>query len=57
MFQVAGQSAVMANAPADLRTLAAERGWFIAPSNDEDGVASVIEAVIASKQDLSTALH
>jgi hypothetical protein len=57
MFQVAGQSAVMANAPADLRTLAAERGWFIAPSNDQDGVASVIEAVIASKHDLSTALH
>ena len=56
MFQIAGQSAVMANAPADLRALAAERGWLIAPSNDEDGVASVIEGVLAGARDLSTAL-
>jgi phosphoglycolate phosphatase-like HAD superfamily hydrolase len=56
MFQIAGQSAVMANAPADLRALAAERGWSIAPSNDEDGVASVIEVVLAGVRDLSTAI-
>lgn len=56
MFQIAGQSAVMANAPADLRALASERGWIIAPSNDEDGVASVIENVLANARDLSTAL-
>jgi hypothetical protein len=56
MFQMAGQSAVMANAPADLRALAAERGWLIAPSNDEDGVASVIEKVLAGARHLSTAL-
>jgi hypothetical protein len=56
MFQMAGHSAVMANAPPDLRALAAERGWFIAPSNDEDGVASVIESVLASTRDLSTAV-
>jgi hypothetical protein len=47
MFQVAGHAAVMANAPEDLRALAAKRGWLIAPSNDEDGVASVIEAAMA----------
>ncbi len=47
MFQIAGKSAVMANAPNDLRALADERGWLIAPSNDEDGVASVIEAAMA----------
>jgi hypothetical protein len=46
MFQVAGHAAVMANAPEDLRALATKRGWLIAPSNDEDGVASVIEAAI-----------
>jgi hypothetical protein len=46
MLQMAGRSAVMANAPADLRALAAERGWQIAPSNDEDGVAVVIEAAL-----------
>jgi len=56
MFQIAGQVAVMANAPEDLRALAAERGWVIAPSNDEDGVASVIENVVARTRDLSTAL-
>jgi hydroxymethylpyrimidine pyrophosphatase-like HAD family hydrolase len=56
MLQMAGQSAVMANAPADLLELAAERGWSIAPSNDEDGVAAVIEAVLAGTRDLSTAL-
>ena len=46
MFQIAGQVAVMANAPDDLRALATERGWLIAASNDEDGVASVIEATL-----------
>jgi HAD superfamily hydrolase (TIGR01484 family) len=56
MLQMAGQSAVMANAPADLLELAAERDWSIAPSNDEDGVAAVIEAVLAGTRDLSTAL-
>ena len=55
MFQIAGQSAVMANAPDDLRALAAERGWLIVPSNDEDGVASVIERALAGTRDLSTA--
>ena len=54
MFQIAGQSAVMANAPDDLRTLAAERVARV-PSNDEDGVASVIERVLAGTRDLSTA--
>jgi hydroxymethylpyrimidine pyrophosphatase-like HAD family hydrolase len=56
MFQIAGRSAVMANAPEDLRMLAAERGWLVAPSNDEDGVASVIENALAPNRDLSTAL-
>jgi hypothetical protein len=56
MFQIAGRVAVMANAPHDLHVLAAERGWFVAPSNDEDGVASVIDAVVAATPDLSTAL-
>lgn len=54
MFQAAGRAAVMANAPADLRELADQRGWAVAPSNDEDGVAAVIEAVLAGDNDLST---
>jgi hypothetical protein len=47
MFRVAGQSAVMANAPADLRTLAQKEGWQLLPSNDEDGVAQAIETALA----------
>ena len=46
MLQMAGRAAVMANAPPDLRALAEERGWIIAPSNDDDGVAAVIEAAL-----------
>jgi hydroxymethylpyrimidine pyrophosphatase-like HAD family hydrolase len=57
MFQMAGQAAVMANAPEELRALAAERGWMIAPSNDDDGVAAVIEAALARSRDLSAAMQ
>jgi hypothetical protein len=56
MFQIAGRAAVMANSPPDLRELAKERGWILAPSNDEDGVAVVLEAFMAGDRDLSTAL-
>jgi hypothetical protein len=48
MFQVSGRAAVMANAPQELQALAAKRGWLIAASNDEDGVANVIEAALAN---------
>jgi hypothetical protein len=56
MFQIAGRAAVMANSPPDLRELAKDRGWILAPSNDEDGVAVVLEAFMAGDRDLSTAL-
>jgi hypothetical protein len=56
MFQMAGRAAVMANAPAALRALAEKRGWILAPSNDEDGVAAVIGSVLAGDRDLSAAL-
>lgn len=46
MFEWAAQAVVMANAPPDLRTLAKVRGWKQAPSNDQDGVASVLEAAL-----------
>jgi hypothetical protein len=42
MFRVAGQSMLMANAPDDLKALAAREGWRLLPSNDEDGVAEAI---------------
>ena len=47
MLEWAGQGIVMANAAAELRTLAKMRGWKQAPSNDEDGVAVVLERALA----------
>ena len=47
MLKWAGQGIVMANAAPELRALAKTRGWKQAPSNDEDGVAVVLEHVLA----------
>ena len=47
MLEWAGQGIVMANAAQELRTVAKMRGWKQAPSNDEDGVAVVLERVLA----------
>ncbi len=43
MLEWAGQGIVMANAAVELRTLAKTRGWKQAPSNDDDGVAVILE--------------
>jgi len=48
MLEWAGQGIVMANATEELRALAKTRGWKLAPSNDEDGVAIVLEAALAN---------
>jgi len=47
MLEWAGQGVIMGNAAVELRTLAKMRGWEQAPPNDEDGVAVVLEAVVA----------
>ena len=47
MLEWAGQAVVMANAARELRTLAKTRGWKQAPSNDDDGVAVILEAALA----------
>lgn len=47
MLEWAGQGIVMANASAELRALAKMRGWKQAPSNDNDGVAVVLERTLA----------
>jgi len=47
MLEWAGQGVIMGNAAAELRAMAKMRGWKQAPPNDEDGVAVVLEAVIA----------
>jgi hydroxymethylpyrimidine pyrophosphatase-like HAD family hydrolase len=46
MLEWAGQGIVMANAAAELRTLAKTSGWKQAQSNDADGVAVVLETVL-----------
>ena len=46
MLEWAGQAVVMGNAAQDLRTMAKTRGWKQAPSNDDDGVAVVLEKAL-----------
>src|SRR5580692_996757 len=47
MLEWAGQGIVMANAAPELRALAKTRGWKQAPSSDDDGVAVILEVVLA----------
>lgn len=47
MLEWAGQAVMMGNAAAELRTMAKMRGWKQAPPNDEDGVAQVLERIVA----------
>ena len=47
MLKWAGQGVIMGNAAQELRNLAKMRGWKQAPTNDEDGVAVVLEAAVA----------
>jgi len=49
MLEWAGQGVMMGNAAQELRTLAKTRGWKLAPPNNEDGVAVVLEAAIAKR--------
>jgi hydroxymethylpyrimidine pyrophosphatase-like HAD family hydrolase len=43
MLEFAGRPVVMGNASAELKARAAERGWGIAPSHDEGGLAEAIK--------------
>jgi hypothetical protein len=56
MLEWAGQGIVMANAAEELRMLAKTRGWKLAPSNDEDGVAIVLEAALTNWASAKTSL-
>lgn len=47
MLEAAGRAAVMASGAPDSVEEAQRRGWQIAPGNDEDGVAVVVESVLA----------
>jgi hypothetical protein len=46
MLEWAGRAVVMANASPELRTMAKTLGWKQAPSNDDDGVAAVLETAL-----------
>jgi hydroxymethylpyrimidine pyrophosphatase-like HAD family hydrolase len=48
MFEAAGRAVLMDNAPEDLKTIARERNWRIAPSNRDDGVAHAIESTLTA---------
>lgn len=50
MLESAGRAVVMRNGAPDLVELAQRRGWEIAPSNDDDGVAQVLESVLAGSR-------
>ena len=43
MLEIAGQPILMANAPADLKQMAAQKGWHVTLSHAEDGVAEAID--------------
>jgi Cof subfamily protein (haloacid dehalogenase superfamily) len=47
MLEWAGQAVVMGNAAPELRTMGKVRGWRQAPSNDQEGVAVILEQVVA----------
>ncbi|MGO9775491.1 MAG: Cof-type HAD-IIB family hydrolase [Terracidiphilus sp.] len=49
MLEWAGQGVLMGNAAVELRAMAAARGWELAPPNDRDGVAVVLEAAVAKR--------
>jgi Cof subfamily protein (haloacid dehalogenase superfamily) len=52
MLELAGHAVLMGNAANELLAMGRERGWLIAPTNDEDGVAVAIEMVLAGRYDL-----
>ena len=50
MLEWAGQGVVMGNAAVEMRTMAKVKGWKQAPANDEDGVAIVLERMLARQR-------
>ena len=50
MLEAAGQAVLMGNAPEELRTMARELGWTVGRTNEEDGVAEAVEAVLVRSE-------
>jgi hypothetical protein len=55
MLEWAGQAVVMGNASSELRTMARMRGWKQARTNDQDGVAVVLETVLKKHSGMQVA--
>lgn len=53
MLKIAGHPVLMGNASAELLASGHALGWRIAPANDEDGVAQVVEDVLCSQLNVS----
>jgi hydroxymethylpyrimidine pyrophosphatase-like HAD family hydrolase len=50
MLEYAGHPVVMRNAGEQMLAIAGERGWTPAATNDEDGVALILEELLASHE-------
>ncbi len=48
MMEFAGSAAIMANSAPELVEMALERGWTVTGTNDEDGVAQVIDSLMVT---------
>jgi Cof subfamily protein (haloacid dehalogenase superfamily) len=48
MMEYAGSAAIMANSASELLEMAMERGWTVTGTNDEDGVAQVIDSLLVT---------
>jgi Cof subfamily protein (haloacid dehalogenase superfamily) len=48
MMEYAGSAAIMANSAPELLEMAQERGWTITGTNDENGVAQVIDSLLVT---------
>jgi len=48
MLDWAGTGVLMGNASEELRVMAGARGWHVGPTNQEDGVAVMLEAAVAA---------
>jgi hydroxymethylpyrimidine pyrophosphatase-like HAD family hydrolase len=53
MLEAAGSAVLMANAPADLKVIAAQKGWGLGAHYLDDGVAIAVEAALDGEISLS----
>jgi hydroxymethylpyrimidine pyrophosphatase-like HAD family hydrolase len=48
MMEYAGSAVIMANSAPELLEMALDRGWTVTGTNDEDGVAQVIDSLLVT---------